>query len=204
MKTTLAAALLLALAFTRPAFADENSFSFNRGSIHHNDINDSFNTYSENEISFNPNQSQDQDQRQRQRQSQDQRQQQGQSQSGVNVQGQSVNNGQTIAPSQSVTVTAPRQAVSPAGVSAAGTTANCRIAGGASVGAVWGGFSFSGSVVDENCVALEIAKAAIWAGSATDDKDMMEMGKHIIREQARALVKPERMEARNPDETYNQ
>ena len=181
-------AAVAVLAFVSPAFADENSFSFNRGSIHHNDINDSFNTYSENELSFSPNQSQDQDQRQRQTQRQDQRQ--GQSQSGVNVQGQSVNNGQTIAPSQSVTVTAPRQAVSPGAVSAAGTTATCRVAGGMSVGAVWGGFGFSGSVVDENCVALEIAKAAIWAGTSAGDEDLTKMGLHIIREQAKSLVKP--------------
>ena len=114
---------------------------------------------------------------------------------GVNVQGQSVNNKQTIAPSQEVRIENPRQAVSAAGVSAAGTTATCRIAGGASVGAVWGGFSFSGSVVDENCVALEIAKAAIWAGSNTGDADLVQIGTHIIREQAKALVGPAKAKA---------
>lgn len=116
------------------------------------------------------------EQGQAQSQKQGQAQGQGQSQS----LGLKLNNGQTIAPAQSVVIESPRQAVPAAGVSAAGTTATCRVAGGASVGAVWGGFSFSGSVIDENCEAIELAKAAIWAGASTGDLSLIQGGTQIL------------------------
>jgi hypothetical protein len=105
-------------------------------------------------------------------------------------QGQRQGQRQSQGNSQSVTLNTPRQAVPAAGVSAAGTTAVCRIAGGVSVGAVWGGFGVSGSVLDETCQSIEIAKALIWAGSNTGNVEMIQLGNHILLEVAKGLVKP--------------
>ena len=114
-----------------------------------------------------------------------------QSQGQVQIQGQgqaqSTQNSNNAAQSTVVEMNTPRQAVPAGAVSAAGTTANCRVAGGVSVGAVWGGFGVSGSVLDENCAKIDLAKALIWAGMYTGDQILVDHGKALLMDALAAL-----------------
>lgn len=90
--------------------------------------------------------------------------------SNANVLGLKLNNGQQIAPVQALTLSTPKQAASPGSVNASGTTANCRIAGGLSFSGPFGGGSIAGSVLDETCEGIELAKANQYVGNTDEAK----------------------------------
>ena len=116
-------------------------------------------------------------------QAQGQSQKQGQVQ--LQGQGQSQGNTNTITDKnkQTVVVEGDKQVKQAPGVGAAsamGTTALCRIAGGISLSVPGAAGSIAGSIEDENCAAIEAAKAAINAGYAMGDVSLMERGKQVI------------------------
>ena len=194
-------AIALGLAFSIPVMANgnDNDDEGNNHSNRNHNRNTNRNNNDNNNTNRNTNSnSQGQIQLQGQKQQQQQLQAQGQGQS------QSTKNSNNAAQSTNVEMNTPRQAVPAGGVSAAGTTATCRIAGGVSVGAVWGGFGASGSVLDETCQAIEVAKALIWAGSNTGDSEMIKLGNHILMETAKGLVKPTPYVVPSEDVSYTQ